>query len=67
MDAKWEEYQDVFKDMRILILSPFMHLEGRWVECVIDMMGYSWAHGLSIFEIGKTERMVVDWERNNRS
>jgi len=63
----FSEYEETFKKMSTLILSPMGHPEPRWIECLVDMVAFSWANGLRIFELGKTERQVVHWARNNLS
>lgn len=60
----FERFREHYADFRVLILSPIGHCEPRWVECVADMMAFSWDRGLKIFEMGKTERQVVHWARN---
>jgi hypothetical protein len=61
----FSEYQELFKKMSILILSPIGHPEPKWIECLVDMVAFSWGNGLKIYEMGKTERQVVHWARNN--
>lgn len=58
-------YANLFGKMRVLILSPIGQPEPRWIECLVDMMAFSWAKGLCIYEMGKSERQVVHWARNN--
>jgi hypothetical protein len=61
----FSKYQKLFKSMSVLILSPIGHPEPRWIECLVDMVAFSWGNGLKIYEMGKTERQVVHWARNN--
>ena len=53
-----------FADMMICILSPMAHVEPAWVRSTVNMVAYSWAHGLPIFEMGHVHRQVVHWGRN---
>lgn len=50
---------------RVVILSPILHSEPRWWKSVVNMVAYSWHHGIRVEEMGITERDVVDWARNN--
>lgn len=53
------------KNMSIVILSPIMKAEPRWVRCLVNMIAQSWMKGLKIYQMGITEGMVVDWARND--
>lgn len=56
---------ELFKKMRLVILSPIMHCEPRWVRSMANMISYSWMQGLKVYAMGITERVVVDWARND--
>jgi len=66
--AKLTEFSDKekkqFAAMDVVILSPIMIPQAKWVKCLADMMAYSWMQGLKIYAMGLTENMVVDWARN---
>ena len=51
----------------VAILTPVQGYENyaRFTKSVVNMVAYSWMHGLKILQIGMTERMVVDWARNS--
>ena len=55
----------LFKEMKILILSPIMIAEPKWVKCMANMIALSWYFGLHIEKMGIAERMVVDWARES--
>jgi hypothetical protein len=54
-----------FSKLRLVIISPIMHCEPRWVRSLVNMMAYSWMNDLKIYAMGITERVVVDWARND--
>lgn len=54
-----------FRDMRVVLLTPVAWFpEPKFMKCVVDMMAWSWRHGLQICEMGLIERTAVDWARN---
>lgn len=61
------EDKERFKGMSVVILTPCGGYENsvKFTKSVANMVAYSWMHGLSIFQMGITERMVVDWARND--
>uniref|UniRef100_A0A6M3IGX8 Putative methyltransferase n=1 Tax=viral metagenome TaxID=1070528 RepID=A0A6M3IGX8_9ZZZZ len=60
-----EEEKKYFKTLKLVLLVPIAERpEGKFFKCVVDMMAFSWFHGLEIHETGITERTVVDWARN---
>ncbi|MHB8123104.1 MAG: hypothetical protein ACYDG4_13220 [Desulfuromonadaceae bacterium] len=54
-----------FREMQVAILSPVMFDYPRFWACAINMVGFSWHHGLRVEEIAITERTVVDWARGD--
>lgn len=54
-----------FEKMEICILSPIFIPEPKWIQDTVNMVAYSWMQGLKIYQMGITERMVVDWARND--
>jgi hypothetical protein len=54
-----------FAGMQVAILSPIMFDYPRFWTSVVNMIGYSWHHGIRVEEIAITERTVVDWARND--
>jgi hypothetical protein len=54
-----------FEKMSIAIASPIYIPEPKWIRSVVNMMAFSWYHGLKIYEMGITEKEVVDWARSN--
>jgi len=56
---------EYFKTMRVVLLMPVAERpEAKCMKSVADMVAYSWHKGLKVFEMGMTERTVVDWARN---
>jgi hypothetical protein len=56
---------ELFRRMRVVILSPVMHSEPKFWKSVVNLVAFSWHHGLRVEEMGITERAVVDWARND--
>lgn len=56
-----------FQDYSICILTPCKDydLPAKFAKCVANMVAYSWMYGLKIYQMGLSERMVVDWARNH--
>lgn len=61
-----EADQALYQDMSICILTPCGGYDTavKFAKSVANMISYSWMHGLRIYMMGVTERMVVDWARN---
>ena len=55
---------ETFKKLKVLILSPIMIAQPKWVRCVVNMVALSWYFGLQVEKMAITEGMVVDWARN---
>lgn len=53
-----------FSDMRVAVISPVSKVEPQWVRSLVNMMAYSWAHGLKIYEMGMITGQVVHWARD---
>jgi len=60
------EEQKRFMTYSILVVSPHTDYTNycKFTKCLVNMVAYSWHYGLRIFQMGDTERMVVDWARN---
>jgi hypothetical protein len=58
-----------FGDLSIVILTPCKDYEcaTAFTRSVVNMVAYSWMHGLHVYQMGTTERMVVHWGRNELS
>jgi hypothetical protein len=54
----------LFKKIKVLILSPIMTAEPKWVKCVVNMVALSWYFGLQVEKMAIAEKVVVDWARN---
>jgi len=56
-----------YQDYSIVILTPCgdYKLHAKFAKSVANMIAYSWMHGLKIYQMGITERMVVHWARND--
>ena len=59
------EVKKQFEKMSVCILSPIYIPEPRWIGSMVNMVAWSWMQGLKIHQMGYTERMVVDWARND--
>ena len=56
---------DLFGEMSVAILSPIMFDYPKFWVSMVNMIGFSWHHGIRVEEIAITERTVVDWARND--
>ena len=54
-----------YSKMSVVLLCPMMTPEPRWVRAMTNMVAYSWMHGLKIYSMAITEKVVVDWARND--
>ena len=56
-----------YEDMSVVILTPCGGYQSafRFVKSAVNMVAYSWLHGLKIYQMGGSERMVVHWARND--
>lgn len=54
------------EDISVVILTPCKDHECSiaFTRSVVNMVAYSWLHGLRVFQMSTTERMVVHWGRN---
>lgn len=61
-----EADRERYKDLSICILTPIGGYDAPapFVRSVVNMVAYSWHCGLRIYQMGTSERMVVDWARN---
>ena len=61
-----DEDRDILKNASVCILTPCKdwYCAAKFAKSVANMISYSWMHGLKVFQMGITERMVVDWARN---
>lgn len=57
---------EAFKDISICILTPCKDYDhpAKFTKSIANMIAFSWMNGLKVFQMGITERMVVDWARN---
>lgn len=62
-----EQDKKNWKYFSLLILTPCGGYENsvKFTKSVVNMIAYSWMQGLRIYQMGITERMVVDWARND--
>ena len=56
-----------YQTMSVVILTPCRDHECaiRFTKAVANLVAYSWMHGLKVYQMGCTERMVVHWARND--
>jgi hypothetical protein len=56
-----------YQDMAVVIMTPCGGYEshGKFMQSVVNMVAYSWMHGLRVYQMGITQRTVVDWARND--
>lgn len=61
------EDRAVYKDMSVVIATPCKdnELATKFCKDLVNMVAYSWMHGLKVHQMGTTERMVVHWARND--
>ena len=59
--------QTKLKKISVCILTPHADFEcaTKFVKSLVNMIAYSHMHGLNVEMIATTERMVVDWARND--
>ncbi len=55
-----------YKKMSVVVLVPCGGYDNsvKFTKSLANMIAYSWMHGLKVYQMGITERMVVDWARN---
>lgn len=56
-----------YAGMSVCILTPNADYtaHAKFCQSLASMIAFSWHYGLKIYEMGITERMVVDWARND--
>jgi hypothetical protein len=56
----------IYEDMSVVILTPCGGYQSafKFVKSAVNLVAYSWLHGLKVYQMGGTERMVVHWARN---
>jgi hypothetical protein len=64
MSNSYEQDRVQFDKMSVCIISPIYIPEPKWIQDLANMIAYSWMNGLKVYQMGITERMVVDWARN---
>jgi hypothetical protein len=59
--------REAYAKQSLVILTPCKDFEvpARFAKSVANLVAYSWLHGLRIYQMGMTERMVVHWARND--
>lgn len=59
--------RECYADMEVLILTPCKDYECPmlFTKSVVNMVAYSWMHGLKVYQMGRTERMVIHWARQD--
>lgn len=58
-----------FEGMEVAVLVPNADYEchAKFAKCLVNLVAYSWMHGLRIYQMGISERTVVHWARNELS
>lgn len=53
-------------ELSVCIVTPHAshYSSNDWNTSVMNMIAYSWLHGLKVYQIAHTERMAVHWGRN---
>lgn len=56
-----------YAGMSVCILTPCKDYEvpTLFAKSVANMVAYSWMHGLKVYQMGCTQRMVIHWARND--
>jgi hypothetical protein len=59
--------REVYSRMSVVILTPCKDYEvpARFAKSVVNLVAYSWMHGLPVYQMGVTERMVIHWARSD--
>ena len=62
-----EQDRKRYAGVEIVILTPVggYQVSAKFAKCAANLVAYSWMHGLKVYQMGITERMVVDWARND--
>lgn len=60
------EDKKIYEGMSVVIATPCKDYEmsAAFSKDVVNMVAYSWMHGLKVYQMGITERMVIHWARN---
>jgi len=55
----------LYKDMNVCVMVPFTNYYAHtgFIKSLANMICYSWMHGLKVYQMGMTERTVIDWAR----
>jgi hypothetical protein len=58
--------REIYSKMSVILAVPHGDYTNyaKFTKCVANMVAYSWHYGLKIYQMGTTERTVVDWARN---
>ena len=61
------EDRAIYKEMAVVIATPCKDNEVPTKFCVdvVNLVAYSWMHGLKVYQMASTESMVIHWARNN--
>ena len=61
------EDREKYKNLEIVVLTPCggYDVAAKFTKCLANMVAYSWMCGLKVYQMGTTERMVIDWARND--
>lgn len=59
--------RETYKDMSVVIATPCKdnELPTKFCADVVNMTAYSWLHGLKVYQMATTERMIIHWARND--
>lgn len=62
-----DETRSKYADYEVVILTPCQAFwsSSRFMKSVVNLVAYSWMHGLRVYQMGITQRMAVDWARND--
>jgi len=57
----------IWKNFEVAIAIPCatQHSSSRFMKCLANLVAFSWNYGLRVYQTATTERVVVDWARNN--
>lgn len=55
-----------YANMAVVIVTPCKDYEVpfKFTQAVVNLVAYSWLHGLKVYQMGGTQRTVVHWARN---
>jgi hypothetical protein len=61
-----EQERQAFESYRVAVLMPsYGYPCVDTMRCLVNVVGYSWYHGLRVLQMGSIERITIHWAREN--